>query len=384
MPNRLQEWREYRRFHQTSSSHRQIVFYSEGSPYWAHLGGVVTYLTQKMGRTVCYVSSDKDDPGLNQNNDGIIPFVIGDKEIRTAFFHTLDCSVMVMTMPDLHSSFLKRSRHPVHYLYIFHSLVSTSMVYRQSAFDHYDSILTVGPHHIEEIRQREKTKKLKGKKLIEHGYGRLDTILENANHFKERNYEGNSTMRVLIAPSWGENCLIESGVVKDVISILLGAGLQVILRPHPETKKRSPKTIEKLRVQFKSAGRFFYDDDVGSDQTLHQANLMISDWSGAAFDYAFGVERPIVFIDGPRKINNDDWAGYSLEPFEAFIRTEVGKIVSPRDLKELPDLIRRLVLNTDHFVRRIRTARQRWVFNVGDSSRAGAEAIVEKADRFLV
>jgi len=208
--------------------------------------------------------------------------------------------------------------------------------------------------------------------------------LENANHFKERNYEGNSTMRVLIAPSWGENCLIESGVVKDVISILLGAGLQVILRPHPETKKRSPKTIEKLRVQFKSAGRFFYDDDVGSDQTLHQANLMISDWSGAAFDYAFGVERPIVFIDGPRKINNDDWAGYSLEPFEAFIRTEVGKIVSPRDLKELPDLIRRLVLNTDHFVRRIRTARQRWVFNVGDSSRAGAEAIVEKADRFLV
>ena len=111
---------------------------------------------------------------------------------------------------------------------------------------------------------------------------------------------------------------------------------------------------------------------------------MISDWSGAAFDYAFGVERPIVFIDGPRKINNDHWARYSSEPFEAFIRSEVGEILDPENLKELPELIRRLVSNTDNFARRIRTARQRWVFNVGDSNRVGAEAIVEKADRLLV
>ena len=313
------------------------------------MGGVVNHLTQKLNRIVCYVSSNKDDPGLTQNNDGIIPFVIGDKEIRTVFFRTLDCRVIVLTMPDLHSLFLKRSRHPVHYLYIFHSLVSTHMAYRQSAFDHYDSILAAGPHQIREIRQREKSNDLKNKELIEHGYGRLDTILKNANQFKKKGYRSNSTLHVLVAPSWGKNCLIESGIAEDLISILLRAELQVILRPHLETQNRSPKQVEKLRIKFNSAGGFSYDDDVDSDQTLHQAHVMISDWSGAALDYAFGVERPIIFIDVPRKINNHDWTQYSLEPFEAFIRTQVGEVLDPADLNELPDLIRRTALNTDFF-----------------------------------
>jgi len=384
MLNLSREWKEFRRFQQTSSSHRQIVFYSEGPANWTHLGGVVNHLTQKMNRVVCYVSSNKNDPGLNQNNDNILPFVIGNKEIRTVFFHNLDCNVMVMTMPDLHSLFIKRSRRPVHYLYIFHSLVSTHMVYRQSAFDHYDSILTVGPHQVREIRRREEHGGIRRKDLIEHGYGRLDAILKNTGQGRKINFENDSTLCVLVAPSWGKNCLIESGVARDLISTLLAAGIQVILRPHPETQRRSPRLIKRLRSQYEGASGFSYDDDVESDWTLHKAQLMISDWSGAAFDYAFGVERPIIFIDVPRKINNDDWTRYSLEPFEAFIRTEVGEILDPADLKELPNLVRRLVSNLDVFTRRIRAARLRWIFNVGDSSRIGAEAIAEKVDRVLV
>ena len=33
---------------------------------------------------------------------------------------------------------------------------------------------------------------------------------------------------------------------------------------------------------------------------------MVSDWSGVAMEFAFGLERPVLFIDVPRKTNNPE------------------------------------------------------------------------------
>src|SRR5690606_13279690 len=96
------------------------------------------------------------------------------------FFATLDVDVLLLTMPDLQTFHIKRSPHPVHYCYVHHSIVSTHMVYRPEAFDHFDSILCVGPHHIEEIRTREALFSLNAKTLVESGYGRLDKILDQS------------------------------------------------------------------------------------------------------------------------------------------------------------------------------------------------------------
>ena len=64
---------------------------------------------------------------------------------------------MIMTMPDLETFHIKRSKsHPVHYIYMFHSMVSTHLVYRKSAFDNYDTIFCVGEHHLDEIQNTEK------------------------------------------------------------------------------------------------------------------------------------------------------------------------------------------------------------------------------------
>ena len=45
-----------------------------------------------------------------------------------------------MTIPDLGQLWLKRSVHPVRYVYLFHSTNSTHTVYRKGAFDAYDTI----------------------------------------------------------------------------------------------------------------------------------------------------------------------------------------------------------------------------------------------------
>ena len=69
----------------------------------------------------------------------------------------------IMTMPDLNQYQVKRSKYPVHYIYIQHSLVSLHMVCRKGAFDNYDTICCAGPHHVREIRAVEKKY---GKKLL--------------------------------------------------------------------------------------------------------------------------------------------------------------------------------------------------------------------------
>src|SRR5438093_13437904 len=57
-------------------------------------------------------------------------------------------------LTDLDAYHLMRSAaYPVHYVYVFHSMVSSHMVFRPKAYDAYDTILCVGPHHTREIRQ---------------------------------------------------------------------------------------------------------------------------------------------------------------------------------------------------------------------------------------
>jgi YidC/Oxa1 family membrane protein insertase len=142
--------------------------------------------------------------------DRVKAFYIGTGTIRRLLFATMQAKLVVMKMPNLETYYIKRSPNVDHYVYTHHSMVSCHMVYREQAFDHFDSILCVGPHHIDEIREREKQIGLPAKELIKHGYGRLGKLLESANLLDKRPPRpANVPGRVLITPSWGENGLLE-------------------------------------------------------------------------------------------------------------------------------------------------------------------------------
>ena len=44
---------------------RQVVFYSEGPGYWAHLGHLMQCFLDSSDTPVCFFSSSEDDPGLS-------------------------------------------------------------------------------------------------------------------------------------------------------------------------------------------------------------------------------------------------------------------------------------------------------------------------------
>lgn len=290
-------WRQYRAFRRLPRSDRRIVFYAESGQDWHHWRDLIGHLTTEMEETSCYVSSDPDDPGLHQGSPRISPFWIGRGLWRTWFFQWLDADILVTQLLDLDILELKRSIHPVHYVYVFHSLVSTHMADRADSFDHYDTILCAGPHQMREIRRREELHHLAPKQLIPHGYARLEQLMAAR---RTATIAADAGIHVLMAPSWGAHTILPTCGL-ELTGILLDAGFRVTLRPHFQTRWATPKVIDRVIHRYRGHPRFALVEEMGDSESLFDAHVMVTDWSGAALDFGLGLEKPVLFVDVPPK-----------------------------------------------------------------------------------
>ena len=171
-----------RRFEKLDAATRTITFYAEDGAYWPHFEPIVRELTGPMGREICYLTSSADDPDPRARRPAVHAFEIGEGFGRAYLFQTMEVGVLVATVPaarHLGAAALEAARPSSgpHYVYVFHSMVSTHMIYEPDGFDHYDTVCCVGPYMVDEIRRREQEYGLPAKELVEHGYGRLDAIL---------------------------------------------------------------------------------------------------------------------------------------------------------------------------------------------------------------
>ncbi len=365
-----------RAFQALPAEDRRLVFYAESKADWVHFEPIVTSLRRDHGLELCYLTSDPADPILAQEDPGLRAFQVGDGSIRTVLFRSLAADLVVMTLPDLETFHLKRSPMVWAYLYVFHSINSSHMVYLKGAFDHFDTVFCVGPHHLREIRATERHRDLRPKTLIEHGYGRLDRLLEEVGRAPPPRPAAEG-IRVLVAPSWGPDGILET-LGQELVQSLLQAGCHVTVRPHPMTRRKTPAALDRLTERFGGHAGFAFEADITGRDSLFASHIMVSDWSGAAYEYAFTLERPVLYIDTPRKCRNPDYAEIGIEPLEVSIRDEIGEVVSPAALESLPAAVARLCGDPESAAARIRAARARCVFNLGRSGRVGADHIAQR------
>ena len=346
---------------------RKVVFYSEGKSYWPLFKGLIDGILDRSELNVCYITSGKDDPGIEYSDNQYKSFVIDDGYVRNWLFENMQTDILIMTMPDLNQYQVKRSKYPVHYIYIQHALMSLHMVYRQGAFDWFDTVFCSGPHHVHEIRCLEEKYNLPQKKLLEHGYARLDSIIEH----KQSTKVDNEFKHALFAPSWGHNAAIELGLGDQVVEKLLSFGYKVTLRPHPETLKSSSKIINKIISKHGNNEMFTYDQCVSSLDSFYQSDFMISDWSGAALEYSFGLNKPVIFLDLPKKINNPKYQEIDVVPLEVSVREDIGVVVASVD-DITPSLISSLPYG--------KVDPRKYVFNIGRSDFYGVKYILDMMD----
>lgn len=371
----LRESRDLGRLLATPADDRPIVFYAEDTFTYVQFEGYLSALRGRTDNPVLYVTSAADDPVLDTDDPGLTPFYI-DRQLPR-LFDRLDSRVLALTMPDLGQ--FQVHKPPVgNAIYLFHSLNSAHTAYRTGAFDNYDVFFCCGSHHVRELRALRENRGLPPAELLEVGYYKLDRIA-TAHDSYEAKLPNETT--ALIAPSWGPGNIFES-CGEEVVSSLRAEGFRVIVRPHPQffhgLYPAGRTVVDNLQQRFAGDDLVEFELSIETEDSFHEADLMVSDWSGAAFEYALGTLRPVLFVETPQKIFNQGWEDLGLPSFERSMRREVGRVVAPGVGVDIGRFATDLIDSADEWRDKLRQLRAETVFNFGQAGEVGGTALVDR------
>ncbi|MGI9667504.1 MAG: CDP-glycerol glycerophosphotransferase family protein [Acidimicrobiia bacterium] len=359
---------------------RPIVVYSEDDYSWNQLGPYVTAVTAEQGLPITYVTSDSNDPLLAQQPEGVT--VVNITASISAFLPKIDSPVFVTTMPDLDTYHIKRPAKSL-VAYVFHSLNSIHMAYRTGAFDAYDAFLCTGPHHKAELEAHYSMINKPLPELFEVGYPKLDGIVHRFNRYSKQHPDETT---VLIAPSWGDHNLL-AAMGPDLVEALTARGFRVVVRPHPaffeSIYPEGRAIVGDIERTFDGNDQVVVESSITTEDSFLEADLMICDWSGAAYEYALGTRRPVLSIDLPPKVNNADWESLGIVPFENRMRFEIGEVIESADVGVAADMAEQLIARSDQFEVQLNELRESSVYNVGSSASVGGQVLAELAHRGL-
>ena len=136
--------------------------------------------------------------------------------------------------------------------------------------------------------------------------------------------------QILIAPSWQKDNILESCIDPLLSQLLADDRYNVIVRPHPEWIKRFPQKKEAFEQRHQAelaAGKFEFQTDFSSGDTVYQSDLVITDWSSIAMEFSFTTCKPSLFINTPMKVMNPNYRELNLEPLDLSLRDQLGRSV---------------------------------------------------------
>lgn len=372
-PYAKKEKADYKRFY--SDFNKQIVFYAEGKGYYKYFKSTIEYIMDNSDICIHYVTADPQDPLLDKSNERFKVYYIGTKRI-ISFMMKMDANVVVMSTPDLDKSYIKRSmmREDVKYIYLPHGVDSGNLTARLNCLENFDAILLPSPDSVEEHLKMEEIYNLKKKELVEWGSSVIDEMIAALECKTLQNADGQAS--VLIAPSWQDDNVIDF-CIEPLLDSLLETGYNIILRPHPQYVRYGMDYLNEIEAKYKKYDNFILQTDFSSNETVYNADVLVTDWSSIAFEYSYATLKPTLFVDTPMKVMNPDWEKLEIEPINIFARNMIGKSVATDELIKAKDIAKELVENKEQYRNKIEAFRNEHLFNVGNSSKVGAEYILK-------
>ena len=375
--DKKREKADYKRFFSVANKH--LVFYSESSGFYKYYRATIAYLLSHTNIIVHYVTSDPADQifEIAKNQSRIRPYYIGEKKLITLFMK-MDADMVIMTMPDLQNFHIKRSyvRKDVEYVYVPHGLDSLNLTMRTGSVDHYDAVLCVGPNQKEEIKKTEEVYNLPPKKLVECGYMLLDDMRAG---FSEK-ADCSEQPVILIAPSWQEANIMDS-CIDELLTSLQYTGYHIVVRPHPQYVKHREAQLNDLKARYAGTPQVEIQTNFASNSTVFQADLLITDWSGIAYEYAYTTCRPVLFVNTPMKVMNPEYERIGVVPINISIRKEIGREIEPEDAGQVNIVVEEMIAQRGEYQERIRKLACQNVYNLGQSAQCSGRFILSELNK---
>ena len=267
------------------------VIFSDDKRYWSVFKPICDEF-EKRGVDIVYWTANPDDPALSLKYDHVKAEFIGEGNKAFARLNMMNAGICISTTPGLDVYQWKRSQNCDWYVHVFHS-VSDATGYRMFGLNSYDAVLAGGPivkKYLDEIA--EKRNQLK-KEIVICGITYMDSLLEKYRQYEAKEQKKESKI-VLLAPSWGPSGIL-SKYGEKIIDSLLNTDWNIIIRPHPQSFKSEKNIIDSLMSKYQDNKRIRWDSDMDNFPSLHESDLMISDFSGVIYDYAFIFKKPVIY-----------------------------------------------------------------------------------------
>ncbi len=353
----------------------EIVFYSEGKQYWYVFLPIIRAL-EKKEIPCAYLTSDKEDPGLDYQSDLYTSKYIGNITMTSVYLNKLKAKFVGMTTPQLDVMMIRRSKRVQHYGHIVHAPIDV-FTYRKFAFDYFDSVFCSGPHQIEGIKKLEEKRGTQKKLLLETGLTYYDVMLDDLNSItavEKRN------PIVLVAPTWKEYSIINRFGVSFFSSLLKNTTFEVIFRPHPQSYVSFPKLMAELNAFAESEPRLSVDTKPSGTESMAKADIMISDLSGVIWDYAFLFSKPVLLLKTEfETIEGFEGSELNYPMWEMRERPKLGRIFTEEDIDSIGAIANELIGNPPSV--QLEKLRDESVYNFGNAGETAASQILDIVKR---
>ena len=363
---------DYKRF--IAFENKQIVFYSEKNGFYKYFRDVIETIQRRTDVIIHYISSDPDDEIFFLTSDTFHTYYIEEKLM--VLMMRMDADIVVMTTPDLQKYYIKRSmvRDDVEYVYMDHGMNSVNLMLRKGALDAFDTVFCANANVVEELRAQEKVYGLKEKNLVPYGYAMIDNMIRA---YEKQPPVKNDPPVILIAPSWQEDNIMDS-CIDGLLTALLPMQYRVIVRPHPQYVRHYPEKLQALQAKYASSPNFTLQTDFSSNETVFNADVLVTDWSGTAYEYSFTTLKPCLFINTPMKVMNPDYRDIDVTPFDISIRNQIGIALEPGQIDQIAPAVHRLLHEQAFSPDSIAALRSQSLFNIGKAASVGADYLINR------
>ena len=162
-----------------------------------------------------------------------------------------------------------------------------------------------------------------------------------------------------------------------MITALIKTGYHIILRPHPQSFTADKELMEKLMNAFPNSDQVEWNRDADNFEVLRKSDIMISDYSGVIFDFAFVFDRPVICADTKMSTDPLDvwWLGKPLWAVDAIPR--IGPLLTEDKLPQIKELIDMALEDHSYTESRHQARDETWAFR-GEGAKRAADYLVSK------
>ncbi|WP_191015552.1 CDP-glycerol glycerophosphotransferase family protein [Treponema zioleckii] len=347
------------------------VIFTDHKRYWNIFKPICDEFEAR-GVPLVYWTASPDDPALSADYKHVKAEFIGEGNKAFARLNMMNAGIVLSTTPGLDVYQWKRSKTVDYYVHIRHD-VEDPVGYRMFGCDFYDAILLSGAYQEYYIRLLEKKRDETPKETAVVGCPYMDVMKERLSKLP---FVKNEKPVILLAPSWGASAILKK-YGSEILDSLISTGYKIIVRPHPQSYTSEKDMIEPLIAKYTENENFIWNRDNDNFEVLHEADVLITDFSGIIFDYSLIFDKPIIYADTSYDNSPYDSAWLDEELWRFKVLPDLGVKLEQKDFGNLKAIIDNLMQNESFQKGREKIRNEAWEYQ-GEGAKRTVDYLIAK------